>query len=430
MFKRSQTVQLEQEEREFENPDVASSQNDGQPGKRPGATRGDSFLNDSTNVSAPPKTTIFESAADLLDPPVPPSSWIIDPSTRARTIFHDRIYHPEDIPPPPTKRPKLGRSFSSENSGNSQGSRASENSADEGSMRVEEKIARAYHKDLSWRKVLVRLEPDAHNNIIVRRMFANAYGWPVVKHMCDTHFADTYTAETRDENEPAHDRAKRIEEPVKEDGEHVKGQSDSDPPAERTESELREVADELAPLNASGQHYQRLHTSGSLVSKSSSQWDDLYFEGTSDEDDEEPDNRNAIHKFFQPQSARDQADSPTSPDAIGTSDAEIADFLSTPRPKSVDGHRGLGVSPPQSPTHSREPDSLESMGGMMSSKDRTTSDPPVAAAGTMIDLGLRRSLEVNGPGGSPQRGRARSGSGGVAEQVARLSLAREHTPST
>ena len=57
-------------------------------------------------------------------------------------------------------------------------------------MRVEEKIARAYHHDLSWRKVLVRLEPDAHNNIMVRRMFANAYGWPVVRHLCDAHFGD------------------------------------------------------------------------------------------------------------------------------------------------------------------------------------------------------------------------------------------------
>jgi hypothetical protein len=57
-------------------------------------------------------------------------------------------------------------------------------------MRVEEKIARAYHRDLSWRKVLVRLEPDAHNNMIVRRIFANAYGWPVVRHLCDAHFGD------------------------------------------------------------------------------------------------------------------------------------------------------------------------------------------------------------------------------------------------
>merc|ERR1712093_767665 len=82
------------------------------------------------------------------------------------------------------------------------------------------KIARAYHRDLSWRKVLVRLEPDAHNNIIVRRMFANAYGWPVVKHLCDTHFADSEAAHTRDEDESNAERAKgEHEAPAKDGGE-------------------------------------------------------------------------------------------------------------------------------------------------------------------------------------------------------------------
>ncbi|KAF2280083.1 uncharacterized protein EI97DRAFT_110126 [Westerdykella ornata] len=211
MFKRSQTMRLEPEEHSSDTVEPSSSQENGSARKRPAATRGDS-IDDPSRVSAPPKTTIFESAGDLLNPPVPPTSWIIDPSTRARTIFHDRIYHPEDIPPPPSKRPKMGRSVSSENSA---GSQLSDTSTEEGGMRVEEKIARAYHKDLSWRKVLVRLEPDAHNNIVVRRMFANAYGWPVVKHLCDTHFADTHTAETPDEFESAQERAKPMDEPVK-----------------------------------------------------------------------------------------------------------------------------------------------------------------------------------------------------------------------
>jgi hypothetical protein len=42
---------------------------------------------------------------------------------------------------------------------------------------------------MTWRKVLVKLEPDAHNNIIVRRMFPNAYGWPVVEHLVREHFS-------------------------------------------------------------------------------------------------------------------------------------------------------------------------------------------------------------------------------------------------
>ncbi|CRK39869.1 hypothetical protein BN1708_020648, partial [Verticillium longisporum] len=68
-------------------------------------------------------------------------------------------------------------------------------------MRVEEKIARAYHRGMAWRKVLVKLEPDAHNNIIVRRMFANAFGWPVVKHLVDAHFSDSATVRMRVDEE-------------------------------------------------------------------------------------------------------------------------------------------------------------------------------------------------------------------------------------
>ena len=81
-------------------------------------------------------------------------------------------------------------------------------SDDTSGLKVEEKIARAYHRDLSWRKVLVRLQPDAHNNIIVRRKFANAYGWPVVKHLCDTHFSDAEVSRYKDDVQTSKERAK------------------------------------------------------------------------------------------------------------------------------------------------------------------------------------------------------------------------------
>lgn len=423
MFTRSQTIPMEQEEADAQANEAASPEQPEQQRKRPQATRGDSMVNDPSHAARPPKTTIFESASDLIAPPVPETSWIIDPSTRARTIFHDRIYHPEDIPPPPARKRNNGRSFS----GDSISSQVSAGSADEMSgLRVEEKIARAYHKDLSWRKVLVRLEPDAHNNIVVRRMFANAYGWPVVKHLCDTHFADTYTANERDEREPAIDRAKGIDVPVKEYGERVRGQEDVAPPIERTESELREVADELAPLKSPTQARARGHTTDSVHSKDSASWDDMYFEGTSDEDDDE-DDRNAIQRFLQLPPPGKKA--PRTPDERGTSQAEISDFLST-SPQGIDMHRGLGSSPSK-PTRAREPDSLESMGGgPMLGRDRQTTSPPQTPSTHISGVGLRKPLDVvaSPVSAGAQDGRARSGSGGVSEQVARLSYFPDANP--
>lgn len=173
---------------------------------------------------APPRTSILEAAGDVLNPPLPTVEFIINPNSRPRTIWHDRVYHSEDIPLPPSKNqsksmlrrmspgsgdingfngpigsngPSLQATSSSDASTSSLKS-ATSNSKQQAQLKVEEKIARAYHKDLSWRKVLVRLEPDAHNNIVVRRMFANAYGWPVVRHLVDTHFADTPEAKIAD----------------------------------------------------------------------------------------------------------------------------------------------------------------------------------------------------------------------------------------
>lgn len=140
-----------------------------------------------TGFNAPPKTTLFESAGDILMPPLPPVDYIVNPASRQRVILHDRIYHPGDIPPPIVKRQKTGINASQDGTTAADPASA-EGPANEAGLKVEEKIARGYHRGLSWRKVLVRLEPDAHNNIIVRRMFTNAYGWPVVQHLVDAHF--------------------------------------------------------------------------------------------------------------------------------------------------------------------------------------------------------------------------------------------------
>lgn len=252
-------------------------------------------------LSAPPKTTFFEAAGDLLNPKLPSVEYLIDPSKRPRTIFHDRIYHPSDIPPPPMKRRSVGNSLGilrksnnrslaststqSTGDGNEVSSpivspttirheASSLNSMslanpdtitdpaemiDSSQMKVEEKIARAYHRDLSWRKVLVKLEPDAHNNMIVRRMFANAFGWPVVHHLVESHFSDAANLATRTEDRANNERAKKPSEPpdstggeTKPDKTRSKGDSSGEGVnQQQDESEARDILHELPRSSSS-----------------------------------------------------------------------------------------------------------------------------------------------------------------------------------
>ncbi|RFU74850.1 hypothetical protein TARUN_7419 [Trichoderma arundinaceum] len=271
--------------------DVSStpgSSNSSDTGRRSGkATAGHEFENDADGLTAPPRTTFFESAGDLLNPKIPDVEWLIDPSKRPRTIFHDRVYHPTDIPSPPLKKRvsalskmKLKTSSSSllspVSSGtstphagiNHEDSMASAKDYDDtantgpdkqpnevvdgSNMRVEEKISRGYHRDLSWRKVLVKLEPDAHNNIFVRRMFANAYGWPVVKHLVDAHFSDSAVSRLRTEDEYLGERALDINQPPGADGRETKTvsmrQARGLAPEPTNASEAREALDEVPDL--------------------------------------------------------------------------------------------------------------------------------------------------------------------------------------
>ncbi|KAI9744081.1 MAG: hypothetical protein M1818_002233 [Claussenomyces sp. TS43310] len=302
IYKRSQTVRVNESKRE------ASDQG-------PKATSGEGVSPDPDSLSAPPKTTFFESAGDLLNPPLPPVEFLIDPSRRPRTIFHDRVYHPQDIPPPPVKRKATflsGRRQSTSSTVNSVSTLSSDDEAsqvvDGSSMKVEEKIARAYHRDLSWRKVLVRLEPDAHNNMIVRRKFANAYGWPVVKHLVDTHFSDDVVARMRDDDEGPGERAKEANEAPDTDGDELKGskqrQQDGSDDMHSTiyddvsDSELRESADRVPPLNSlhPGSLARALNStksSGSdnkphfLERQDSSRWSDGDFMDSEDDSDDE-----------------------------------------------------------------------------------------------------------------------------------------------
>ncbi|ODQ80643.1 hypothetical protein BABINDRAFT_19359, partial [Babjeviella inositovora NRRL Y-12698] len=123
------------------------------------------------------KTSMIGSAAALILPPMPSVKFINDPQSREPVIFHDRVYQSSDLPPQEKRETSFIQSIDPFYS----------------IAAMEEEIARAYHKEMAWRKVLVNLKPDAHNNIIVRRRFANAYGWPVIDHLIANHFGSGNT---------------------------------------------------------------------------------------------------------------------------------------------------------------------------------------------------------------------------------------------
>lgn len=131
------------------------------------------------NPTKLPKLSFFDTAQHVLLQPVPGIKYIVDPETREPTIIHDRVYKWEDI----------------EELMESKRYRALLNSEEDfqiskDKMLLEEKVAAKWHWKTSWRKVIVALEPDAHNNINVRRQFQNAYGWEVIDHITENHFGE------------------------------------------------------------------------------------------------------------------------------------------------------------------------------------------------------------------------------------------------
>lgn len=331
IYQRSQTLNFEEVA-----PDTPQS-------SQSKVTSGHELSEDSESggVSAPPKTSFFESAGDLLNPKLPSVEYLIDPAQRPRAIFHDRVYHPQDIPPPPLKkrptaslgsrRASFKRSLSSSSLRSTSGSssihppqpahqdslastrdyddtvhtnpdKAPDEVIDSSNMKVEEKIARAYHRDLSWRKVLVKIEPDAHNNLICRRMFANAFGWPVVKHLVDAHFSDSATARMRDEDEQSTERAKATsQQPDRYGNETKDATADSTPkPAEkenaehpqlshvkqhrRTESEMREATDSVPDLPS---NTARGSISNGYGSEAADTWSDRDWADSGDDSESE-----------------------------------------------------------------------------------------------------------------------------------------------
>ncbi|CAH6718710.1 putative lipase Rog1p [[Candida] jaroonii] len=127
------------------------------------------------------KSNVIETVQSLILPPLPPMKYIVNPEERDNVIVYEKIYSEADLPAFEPDDKTEGDSLSK---------RILSSIDLQEFENIEEQIAREYHKGMEWKKVLVRLKPDAHNNIIVRRRFSNAYGWPVIKHLVESHFSD------------------------------------------------------------------------------------------------------------------------------------------------------------------------------------------------------------------------------------------------
>ncbi|QLL30765.1 hypothetical protein HG536_0A05800 [Torulaspora globosa] len=121
----------------------------------------------------PPAASTVMAAISVITSPVPTQKYIKDPSLRTDAIIHDKVYHPDELPPAHyMNRPFIKKVIYPNESNN----------------RHQERIARAWQETMTWRKVLVDLKPDSHNNICVRRRFTNLFGNVVVHNMVETHF--------------------------------------------------------------------------------------------------------------------------------------------------------------------------------------------------------------------------------------------------
>lgn len=141
-----------------------------------------------------PKTSMLETAASLILPPLPPIKYITDPESRENVVLHDKVYHESDLPGYEETdnkvriEKKLQVETLTENKKKSMMGILQSKLMNGNTEHLEEETAREYHKLMLWRKVVVNLKPDAHNNIVVRRRFANSYGWPVLDHLVKNHF--------------------------------------------------------------------------------------------------------------------------------------------------------------------------------------------------------------------------------------------------
>ncbi|CAR24796.1 putative hydrolase [Lachancea thermotolerans CBS 6340] len=128
---------------------------------------------ESGGFTPPPNANPIISAANVIVAPLPSQEYFKDPKSREDRIVHDKVYFPDELPPAHYKKRELIKKVIYPN---------------DRIYRVQERIARQWQETLTWRKVLVSIQPDSHNNIVVRRKFVNAFGWVVIDHLVKEHF--------------------------------------------------------------------------------------------------------------------------------------------------------------------------------------------------------------------------------------------------
>ncbi|KAI5959638.1 uncharacterized protein KGF55_005282 [Candida pseudojiufengensis] len=141
---------------------------------------------ESVEITVPPRASAIESAINTLICPIPSSEYIMNPNSRQPVIFHDKYYHFDK-----SEVSKIDSKVNSNESKNHwfKSFKIFQKYSGNWKLYRQVLIANKYHTNkLYWRKVLVNLPPDAHNNIIVRRRFSNGYGWGVVNHLCENLF--------------------------------------------------------------------------------------------------------------------------------------------------------------------------------------------------------------------------------------------------
>lgn len=155
-YTRTQTMDMDSDSSESDNGNYSKTQN-----------------NEEQKFVPPPEASTVLAAISVITSSIPTQEYIRDPSVRTDAIVHDKLYNPSELPAPHyTDRPFIKKVIY----------------PNETTNRDQERIARAWQETMTWRKVLVDLKPDSHNNICVRRRFTNLFGNVAVSNMVETHF--------------------------------------------------------------------------------------------------------------------------------------------------------------------------------------------------------------------------------------------------